>query len=105
MFVIVLLYEVGKDESFQELKDKHDAIRLANETSYGLSASIWTSDLNTAHQVARMIDFGIVWVNSWNLRDLRTPFGGMKDSGLGREGGNESMRFFSEPKNVCINYD
>ena len=75
------------------------------KTNYGLSASIWTSDLNTAHQVSRMIDFGIVWVNAWNLRDLRTPFGGMKDSGLGREGGNESMKFFSEPKNICINYD
>ena len=78
---------------------------MANETKYGLSASIWTSDLSTAHQIAKDIEFGIVWVNAWNLRDLRTPFGGMKDSGLGREGGNESMRFFSETKNVCINYD
>ena len=95
----------GPITSIHKFKNKDEAISLANETNYGLSASIWTSDLNTAHQVARMIDFGIVWVNSWNLRDLRTPFGGMKDSGLGREGGNESMRFFSEPKNVCINYD
>ena len=85
----------GPITSIHKFKNKDEAIRLANETNYGLSASIWTSDLNTAHQVARMIDFGIVWVNSWNLRDLRTPFGGMKDSGLGREGGNESMRFFS----------
>ena len=95
----------GPVVSIHKFKNKKEVIRLANETNYGLSASIWTSDLSTAHQVARMIDFGIVWVNTWNLRDLRTPFGGMKDSGLGREGGNESMRFFSEPKNVCINYD
>ena len=95
----------GPVVSIHKFKNKEEAIEFANETSYGLSASIWTSDLNTAHQVAKMIDFGIVWVNSWNLRDLRTPFGGMKDSGLGREGGSESMKFFSEPKNICINYD
>ena len=95
----------GPITSIHKFKNKKEAIRLANETSYGLSASIWTSNLNRAHQVARMIDFGIVWVNTWNLRDLRTPFGGMKDSGLGREGGNESMRFFSEAKNICINYN
>ena len=95
----------GPVVSIHSFKTKEEAIKLANETNYGLSASIWTSDLKTAHQVARMIDFGIVWVNAWNLRDLRTPFGGMKDSGLGREGGNESIKFFSEPKNVCINYD
>ena len=95
----------GPVTSLHKFKTKDQAIRLANETNYGLSASIWTSDLKTAHKVAQMIDFGIVWVNAWNLRDLRTPFGGMKDSGLGREGGNESMRFFSEPKNVCINYN
>mgnify|MGYP001258845008 FL=1 len=95
----------GPVTSLHKFKTRDEAIRLANETSYGLSASIWTSDLNTAHNVARMIDFGIVWVNDWNLRDLRTPFGGMKDSGLGREGGNESIRFFSETKNVCINYN
>ena len=95
----------GPVTSLHKFKTKDEVIRLANETNYGLSASIWTSNLKTAHKVAEMIDFGIVWVNAWNLRDLRTPFGGMKDSGLGREGGNESMRFFSEPKNICINYN
>ena len=95
----------GPVASLHKFKTKDEVIRLANETNYGLSASIWTSNLKTAHKVAKMIDFGIVWVNAWNLRDLRTPFGGMKDSGLGREGGNESMRFFSEPKNICINYN
>ena len=95
----------GPIASIHKFKNKKEAIELANETDYGLSASIWTSDLRTAHQVAKMIDFGIIWVNSWNLRDLRTPFGGMKDSGLGREGGKESMIFFSEPKNICINYE
>ena len=95
----------GPVTSLYKFKSKKEAIDLANETEYGLSASIWTSDLSTAHQVAKMIEFGIVWVNAWNLRDLRTPFGGMKDSGLGREGGRESMLFFSEPKNICINYN
>jgi len=95
----------GPVVSLHKFKTREEVIKLANETSYGLSASIWTSNLKTAHQVAQMIDFGIVWVNAWNLRDLRTPFGGMKDSGIGREGGNESMKFFSEPKNVCINYN
>ena len=95
----------GPIASIYKFKTKEEVIRLANETSYGLSASIWTSSLNRAHQVAKMIDFGIIWVNSWNLRDLRTPFGGMKDSGLGREGGKESLLFFTEPKNICINYD
>ena len=95
----------GPVVSIHKFKDKDEVINFANETSYGLSASIWTSDLSTAHQVAKMIDFGIVWINAWNLRDLRTPFGGMKDSGSGREGGSESIKFFSEPKNICVNYD
>ena len=95
----------GPVTSLHKFHEKDEVISMANETKYGLSASIWSSDLNTAHQVSRKINFGIVWVNAWNLRDLRTPFGGMKDSGLGREGGNESMRFFSETKNICINYD
>ncbi|MFQ5502966.1 MAG: aldehyde dehydrogenase family protein, partial [Phycisphaerae bacterium] len=66
------------------------------------SASIWTSDLDRAHRVAGRIDAGTVWINCWLVRDLRVPFGGMKQSGLGREGGEEAMRFFTEPKNVCI---
>jgi aminomuconate-semialdehyde/2-hydroxymuconate-6-semialdehyde dehydrogenase len=78
------------------------AIGLANSTRYGLSASVWTRDLQRAHRVAAAIDAGTVWINCWLLRDLRVPFGGMKESGVGREGGFESLRFFTEPKNVCV---
>ena len=79
-----------------------EAIALANGTRYGLSSSIWTRDLQRAHRVAAAIDTGTVWVNSWLLRDLRVPFGGMKESGLGREGGFESLNLFTEEKTVCI---
>ncbi len=78
------------------------AIAIANSTDYGLAASLWTRELARAHRVAERIDFGIVWVNCWMLRDLRTPFGGVKHSGMGREGGVDALRFFTEPKNVCI---
>jgi len=70
-----------------------------------LSATVWTSDLKKAHRVAEKIEAGIVWINCWLKRDLRTPFGGTKDSGVGREGGLEALRFFTEPKNVCISID
>jgi aminomuconate-semialdehyde/2-hydroxymuconate-6-semialdehyde dehydrogenase len=83
--------------------DAQTAVELANATPYGLSASVWTRDLDQAHRVAERLDCGTVWVNCWLLRDLRVPFGGMKQSGLGREGGGEALRFFTEPKNVCIN--
>ena len=79
-----------------------EAVAIANGTDYGLAASLWTSNLARAHRVAERIDFGIVWVNCWMLRDLRTPFGGVKHSGMGREGGVDALRFFTEPKNVCI---
>ena len=81
---------------------EEEAIKLANDTEYGLAAAIWTESLGRAHRVAGQIDAGIVWVNSWFLRDLRTPFGGMKNSGIGREGGVHSMEFYSELKNICI---
>ena len=75
---------------------------MANDTDYGLSATIWTTNLNRAHRVAGAIDAGIVWVNTWFLRDLRTSFGGMKRSGIGREGGVHSLEFYTELKNICI---
>ncbi|MBE0644473.1 MAG: aldehyde dehydrogenase [Bacteroidetes bacterium] len=79
-----------------------ELLAMANSTSYGLAASVWTSDLRRAHRVAAALHMGIVWVNCWMLRDLRTPFGGVKQSGVGREGGWEALRFFTEAKNVCI---
>jgi aminomuconate-semialdehyde/2-hydroxymuconate-6-semialdehyde dehydrogenase len=80
-------------------------VRDANSAPFGLSASLWTRDLARAHRVAERLECGTVWVNCWLLRDLRTPFGGVKQSGVGREGGDEAMRFFTEPKTVCIRYD
>jgi aminomuconate-semialdehyde/2-hydroxymuconate-6-semialdehyde dehydrogenase len=82
--------------------DEREAIAFANSTRYGLSASLWTRDLSRAHRVAAAIDAGTVWVNCWLLRDLRVPFGGMKESGVGREGGFASLEFFTEAKNVCV---
>jgi aminomuconate-semialdehyde/2-hydroxymuconate-6-semialdehyde dehydrogenase len=85
-------------------EDEADALAIANGTGYGLAASLWTRDLGRAHRLASQLEFGIVWINCWMLRDLRTPFGGVKHSGVGREGGSEALRFFTEPKNVCIRY-
>ena len=82
-----------------------EAIEIANATVYGLAASVWTTNLARAHRVAARIEAGIVWINCWMLRDLRTPFGGMKNSGVGREGGIDALRFFTEPRNVCIRLD
>ena len=82
-------------------KDEGEAIDIANDTEYGLSATIWTEDIDKATRVARNIDAGVIWINCWLVRDLRTPFGGMKQSGMGREGGTEILNFFTEPKNIC----
>lgn len=82
-----------------------EVVALSNETLYGLSASVWTSSLAKAHSVSARLECGMVWVNTWMHRDLRTPFGGVKASGLGREGGFEALRFFTESKNVCIDYN
>lgn len=79
-----------------------EVIGYANDCDYGLASSVWTQNLSRAHRVAEKIHTGTVWVNCWLVRDLRVPFGGMKQSGVGREGGEEALRFFTEPKNVCI---
>ena len=81
---------------------EEEAIGIANDSQYGLSATIWTQDIEKAHRAAERLDAGIVWINCWLVRDLRTPFGGTKSSGLGREGGSEALQFFTEPKNVCV---
>ena len=83
---------------------EEEVLKMANSTQYGLAATLWTSDLQRAHRMADQLHSGIVWINAWLVRDLRTPFGGVKASGVGREGGWEALRFFTEPKNVFIKY-
>ena len=95
----------GPVVTISPFKDEGEAIAKANSTKYGLAATIWTENLSRSQRVAEQIHAGIVWVNCWLLRDLRTPFGGVKQSGVGREGGFEVLQFFTEPKNVCIKYD
>ena len=90
--------------TLQPFDNDEQALTLANDSSYGLAATVWTNNLTRAHHFAEQLQTGIVWINCWLLRDLRTPFGGMKHSGVGREGGMEAMRFFTETKNVCIKY-
>ena len=92
----------GPVVTLQAFDSDEEAVALANATPYGLSASLWTSDLARAHTLAERMDAGVVWVNTWMNRDLRTPFGGVKQSGLGREGGWEALRFFTEAKNITI---
>lgn len=99
---------VVRDEIFgpcchiRPFDSEEEVVALANDTDYGLSTTIWTRDLARAHRVAAAVDVGITWVNSWFLRDLRTPFGGAKKSGIGREGGVHSLEFYTETRNVCI---
>jgi aminomuconate-semialdehyde/2-hydroxymuconate-6-semialdehyde dehydrogenase len=81
---------------------EEEAVALANDTPYGLAAAIWTENMSRALRVSQRIECGICWVNSWFLRDLRTPFGGSKESGIGREGGIHSMEFYTELQNICL---
>lgn len=92
----------GPVVTLQSFRNEAEALELANACNYGLSATIWTQDISRANRVAAKLEAGIIWVNCWLLRDLRTPFGGMKNSGVGREGGWEALRFFTEAKNVCV---
>jgi len=92
----------GPVVTIQVFDTEDEAIALANATEYGLACSIWTQDISRAHRVAGKIESGIAWINCWLLRDLRTPFGGVKNSGVGREGGFEALKFFTEAQNVCI---
>jgi aminomuconate-semialdehyde/2-hydroxymuconate-6-semialdehyde dehydrogenase len=92
----------GPVVSLMPFKTEDEVIDMANSTKYGLSASIFTENISKGHRVAANIDSGVVWINTWLLRDLRIPFGGMKQSGVGREGGFKSLDFFTEPKNICV---
>lgn len=94
----------GPVVTIMPFKTEAEALEMANDVRYGLSATLWTNDLNRTMRLSNELEAGIVWVNTWLNRDLRTPFGGIKDSGVGREGGFEALRFFTEPKNVCISY-
>ncbi|QTD37257.1 aldehyde dehydrogenase [Polaribacter batillariae] len=95
----------GPVVTIMSFKTDEEALQLANDVKYGLSATLWTNNLNRTMQFSKQLQTGIVWVNTWMLRDLRTPFGGAKESGVGREGGFEALRFFTEPKNICIEYE
>jgi aminomuconate-semialdehyde/2-hydroxymuconate-6-semialdehyde dehydrogenase len=92
----------GPVVTLQSFSSEEEALKLANATQYGLAATIWTSNVSRSHRIASQVQSGIIWVNCWLLRDLRTPFGGMKNSGVGKEGGWEALKFFTEAKNVCI---
>lgn len=95
----------GPIVSIMPFETETEALELANDVKYGLSSTLWTSDVNRIMRLSKKLECGIVWVNTWLNRDLRTPFGGMKQSGVGREGGLEALRFFTEPKNICITYE
>ena len=94
----------GPVVSVQGFDTHHEAVQRANAVPFGLACSIWTKDLDRAHRMSAMIDAGMIWVNAWMLRDLRTPFGGMKQSGIGREGGRDALQFFTEPRSITIGY-
>jgi len=95
----------GPIVTIHKFSSEEDAIKIANNTRYGLAGSIWTTDLEKGNRVAEQIHTGMIWINTWLHRDLRVPFGGVKDSGVGREGGRWSLGFFSEMMNICTKYD
>jgi aminomuconate-semialdehyde/2-hydroxymuconate-6-semialdehyde dehydrogenase len=92
----------GPVVTIQSFNSDDEALKLANSTRYGLAASLWTTDAERIKWFSQALEVGVVWVNTWMARDLRTPFGGVKESGVGREGGKFALQFFSEIKNVCI---
>jgi len=94
----------GPVVTIMPFETEEEVLQYANATMYGLASTLWTENLSRANRMANEIHAGIVWINCWLLRDLRTPFGGVKSSGVGREGGFEALHFFTEPKNVCIKY-
>ncbi len=94
----------GPVVTIMPFKTEEEVLKMANKVKYGLSATLWTSNLSRTMRMTKQLEAGIIWVNTWLMRDLRTPFGGVKNSGVGREGGFEALRFFTEPKNVCIKY-
>jgi len=94
----------GPVVTIMPFSSEDEVLQMANKVKYGLSATLWTNDLKRTMRMSNQLEVGIVWVNTWLMRDLRTPFGGVKDSGVGREGGFEALRFFTEAKNVCIKY-
>ena len=108
--VACILVDFGGEDKIAHIakvlkNDENEVLAMANDVNYGLSATLWTNDLKRTMRVSKQLEVGIVWVNTWLLRDLRTPFGGVKSSGVGREGGFEALRFFTEPKNICIKYN
>jgi len=95
----------GPVVTIMPFETEEEVLKMANSVKYGLSATVWTSNLDRTMRVSKQLEAGIVWVNTWLNRDLRTPFGGIKSSGVGREGGFEALKFFTEAKNICIKYD